>query len=83
MSKTIDRSKVWCVQTPQIFEKKLYAVCAYNCKEKGFSATDDCMLIEESGFKVKLVDTGNKNIKITYKEDVFLAEQILNSRGEE
>lgn len=82
ISKTVDRTYVWNVQTPQVFEKKLYNVCAYNAKQKGISATDDCMLVEEAGFKVKLVDTGKENIKITVKDDIQMAEHILASRGE-
>lgn len=82
ISKTIDRDTVWNVQTPQVFEKKLYNVCAYNATQKGINATDDCMLAEASGFKVKLVDTGKNNIKITVKEDIALAEYILSLRGD-
>lgn len=83
ISKTIDRNLVWNVQTPQVFEKKLYNVCAYNAQQKGINATDDCMLAEGAGFKVKLVDTGKNNIKITIKDDIKLAEYILSTRGEE
>ena len=83
ISKTLDRNYIWNVQTPQVFEKKLYMVCAYNAKEKGVEVTDDCALAEFSGFKVKLVETGKENIKITVKEDIELAKQILLSRGEE
>ena len=83
ISKTIDRDFVWNVQTPQVFETKLYKVCAYNAKENNFFATDDCMLVENAGFKVKLVDTGKDNLKITVKDDIALAEHILKSRGEE
>ena len=82
ISKTIDRNFVWNVQTPQIFEKKLYCVCAHNAYSKGINATDDCMLVESAGFNIKLVETGKENIKITVKEDIRLAEYILNSRGE-
>ena len=82
ISKTVDRNYVWNVQTPQIFEKKLYNTCAFYAKQKGISATDDCMLIESAGFKVKLVDTGRDNIKITVKDDIQLAEHILAARGE-
>lgn len=81
--KTIDRDFVWNVQTPQVFETKLYRSCAYNAKENGIEATDDCMLVEAAGFKVKLVNTGKDNIKITVKDDINLAEHILKTRGEE
>ena len=80
--KTVDREHMWSVQTPQIFDKELYRVCIENAKDKCITATDDCMLAEAYGQKVKLVETGKENIKITYKEDVVLAEAILRARGE-
>ena len=39
------------------------------------------MLAENAGFKVKLVETGKENIKITVKDDIQLAEHILIARG--
>ena len=41
------------------------------------------MLAEAAGFKVKLVDTGKDNIKITVSDDISLAEHILKKRGEQ
>ncbi len=83
IKKTVNRENVWNVQTPQIFEKKLYTTAVYNAKQKGIEATDDCMLVENIGFKVKLVETGKENIKITVKDDICLAENILVARGDE
>ncbi|MBQ7352936.1 MAG: 2-C-methyl-D-erythritol 4-phosphate cytidylyltransferase [Clostridia bacterium] len=80
VSKTISRENMWNVQTPQIFNKDLYTLCIENAKEKSITVTDDCMLIEAYGHKVKLVETSKTNIKITFKEDVYLAEAILKSR---
>lgn len=82
IAKTVDRRDVWNVQTPQVFEKKLYMACAYYAKENNIEATDDCMLLESAGFKVKLVDTGKENIKITVKDDIKLAEFYLSQREE-
>lgn len=82
IKKTVNRDNVWNVQTPQIFEKKLYTTAIYNAKQKGFEATDDCMLVENIGFKIKLVETGKDNIKITVKDDILLAENILVARGD-
>ena len=79
---TVDREYLWSVQTPQIFEKKLYMTSTYYSKDKGLIATDDCMLVENAGFKIKLVETGKENIKITVQDDINLANQILLSRGE-
>ena len=81
IQKTLDRSNMWNVQTPQIFEYKKYQIAAYKANQDNFDATDDCMLAEHAGFKVKLVDTGNENIKITVKDDIKRAEAILASRG--
>lgn len=83
IKKTVNRDNVWNVQTPQIFEKKLYTTAIYNAKQKGIEVTDDCMLVENIGFKVKLVETGKENIKITVKDDISLAENILIARGDE
>lgn len=80
VTKTLDRDFVWNVQTPQIFEKKLYNVSLHYVKANHIEVTDDCMMAESAKFKVKLVDTGKENIKITFKSDILLAEQILNSR---
>lgn len=77
---TIDRDKAWCAQTPQVFNTDLYRACAYSAKKNGLSVTDDCMLVEHYGFKIKLVDCGRNNLKITTKDDIILAEAILNSR---
>ena len=62
---------------------KKYQISAYKAVQDEFSATDDCMLAEHAGFKVKLVNIGPDNIKITVKEDIFRAEAILFQRGEE
>lgn len=78
--KTISRENMWNVQTPQVFEKDLYALCVENAKERAITVTDDCMLVESYGHQVKLVETGKTNLKITVKDDVLIAEGILKSR---
>ena len=82
IKKTINRENVWNVQTPQVFDKKLYAEAITGAKQSGLNATDDCMMVENIGFKVKLVETGKENIKITVREDIALAENLLSARGE-
>ncbi len=77
---TLDRKYVYTVSTPQIFLSDMYRAAAYTARNDGFEATDDCMLAERLGFKVKLVEVGGDNIKLTYKEDVERAEYILRQR---
>ena len=81
--KTVDREHMWTVQTPQVFDKELYRVCIENAITNGIVATDDCMLAEYAGLSIKLVETGKDNIKITYAEDIALAEHILLKRNGE
>ncbi|MBO5374424.1 MAG: 2-C-methyl-D-erythritol 4-phosphate cytidylyltransferase [Clostridia bacterium] len=82
VKRTVDRSLLWSVQTPQIFEAELYKVATYKAMQEEIEVTDDCMLAENAGFKIKLVETGKDNIKITRPADVALAEYILANRKE-
>jgi 2-C-methyl-D-erythritol 4-phosphate cytidylyltransferase len=79
---TIDRNYVWLVQTPQVFSTNIYRASAYMAKRDGAEATDDCMLAERLGFKIRLVDCGGDNIKMTLPEDMYIAQSILERRGE-
>ena len=76
---TPDRSIMRAVHTPQIFSKNLY-IKAVNNVPNSKDFTDDCMLIEANGGKVKFVDGDYENIKITTPEDVTLAETYLARR---
>lgn len=73
---TVDREKLYAVQTPQVF--------SYDCYLKAISQadiadlTDDCALCESVGAHITLVDIGNKNIKLTTTDDVELAKAILS-----
>ena len=80
VTETLERDNTWRVQTPQIFKADIYRAASYTCAKEHFSATDDCALCEHVGFPVHLVDVGPMNIKITYPEDIVIAEAILKSR---
>ncbi|MBQ3708764.1 MAG: 2-C-methyl-D-erythritol 4-phosphate cytidylyltransferase [Clostridia bacterium] len=80
VKETIDRENTWLVQTPQIFKADIYRAAAYMGERDAVTATDDCALCERLGFPVRLVDCGPTNIKITYPDDVVIAEAILKSR---
>ena len=76
---TPDRTYMRFIQTPQIFKKSLY-IDAVNSVENSKNFTDDCMLIEAYGKKVKFVDGDYDNIKITTPEDVELAENFIKRK---
>ena len=82
ISETIDRTYLWHAQTPQIFKTDIYRASAYIAQKNGFEVTDDCMLAENIGFKIKLVDCGYENLKITTTDDFYLAEAILRIRAD-
>jgi hypothetical protein len=52
----------------------------YMAVKDGYEGTDDVSLAEHLGFKVKLVDCGTENIKLTYPEDEIRMKQILELR---
>jgi 2-C-methyl-D-erythritol 4-phosphate cytidylyltransferase len=71
---TVDRSNLWQVHTPQAFDKALL-IKAF----QGFGrtkVTDEAMLIEKMGKKVRVVKDSSMNIKITTPEDLCIAQAL-------
>lgn len=79
---TLDRREIWLAKTPQVFQANVYRAASYMAVRDGFEGTDDASLAERLGFKVKLVDCGTENIKLTYPEDEIRMANILKSRDE-
>ncbi len=80
---TPDRSRLISVHTPQIFAFDLYKSACAHAESTGLQATDDCMLVEAVGHKVKITQGDYENIKITTPGDLALGEAILKMRGED
>lgn len=74
---TADREKLWQVQTPQVFKKDIIYSLHTQAAENGFSATDDCILAENAGYKVMMVEGLYENIKITTPQDIFIMKGLL------
>ena len=77
--KTLDRTKLFEIQTPQIIEYELLKRSFLNNQETNIDVTDDTSLVEHLDKPVKLVLSSYQNIKITTAEDLKLAENILDS----
>jgi len=75
IKKTLDRNKVFRAQTPQTFRYNLIKK-AYDVKGKD-GTTDDASLVENLGKEIKILKGSYRNIKITIKEDLKLAEVLL------
>ncbi|MGB9779904.1 2-C-methyl-D-erythritol 4-phosphate cytidylyltransferase [Caldanaerobacter sp.] len=74
---TPERRILWAVQTPQVFEKGLIIRAHKMAFEEGYVGTDDSVLVERMGVRVKMVEGDYKNIKITTPEDLVIAELFL------
>ena len=78
MTATPKRSSLWAVQTPQVFSFEIYKKALENAPE---GVTDDCMIVEAAGQRVKLTEGEYTNIKITTPDDILTAQAILKGRG--
>jgi 2-C-methyl-D-erythritol 4-phosphate cytidylyltransferase len=72
---TVSRDGLWEAQTPQVFRRD-WLEESYRQRE-GFAATDDAQLVERAGHQVHVVPCDRRNLKITTKSDLKLAEKIL------
>jgi len=75
-----DRRDLWAAQTPQAFRVEVITRAYERAQRDGLPATDDASLVEAMGHAVRLVQGSPRNIKITYPQDLALAETML--RGE-
>ncbi|MBR5273039.1 MAG: 2-C-methyl-D-erythritol 4-phosphate cytidylyltransferase [Clostridia bacterium] len=73
---TPERSTLWAVHTPQIFERQLYIDAVNNAENYQKEITDDSMLVEMLGVKVFMVEDEYANIKITTPDDLKIVEQL-------
>ncbi len=79
---TEDREALWLAQTPQVFKYKLIKEAYDRAYKVGYKATDDSTLVERLGYKAKIIMGSYENIKITFPEDLIIAEAILERRLE-
>jgi 2-C-methyl-D-erythritol 4-phosphate cytidylyltransferase len=67
---TIDRTGLWAVQTPQAFHFEVLREAHEKARRDGTTGTDDAMLVERLGHRVRVVAGGAENVKITTPDDV-------------
>lgn len=78
---TPDRSSLWSVQTPQAFSYNIIIKAHQKAIQSGFIGTDDMVLVEKQGIKVKIIEGNYQNIKITTPDDLILGESIASQIG--
>ncbi len=76
---TIDRRGIALIETPQVFRADLILPAYEQARRDGFSATDDCSLVERMGVRPRLVPSEEPNIKITTKGDLSMSNDLLLS----
>lgn len=77
---TPQRSTLFAVQTPQVFDADLLKAALQSAVQDGAEITDDCSAVERIGKEIYLTDGSEENIKITTPLDRILAEGILQWR---
>lgn len=78
---TLDRTELYAVQTPQVFEHGLILGALEKAMADGAELTDDCSAVERIGMPVCLTEGSYDNIKLTTPEDLAVAEAILERWG--
>ena len=74
---TEDRSQLWLAQTPQMFRAGLLMQALKSARA---SVTDEASAVEQQGLQPRLVAGSRENIKVTFPEDLRIAEAILAKR---
>lgn len=80
ITQTPDRSTLFAVQTPQIFDFDLLRGALTKALKEGTPITDDCSAVEAIGMSVYLTDGSDENLKITTPTDLLLADALWESR---
>ena len=77
VEKTLNRSSLWSVQTPQTFQRKILIDAYEFAAKNNITATDDSFLAEQMGVSPIIVEGSYENIKITTPDDLLLAELLV------
>jgi 2-C-methyl-D-erythritol 4-phosphate cytidylyltransferase len=80
VARTLDRSRLWAVQTPQVFRRAALERALHAGDELLARATDDAWLIEQGGGVVHILSSDPGNLKVTTPHDLRVAELLLAER---
>jgi 2-C-methyl-D-erythritol 4-phosphate cytidylyltransferase len=81
VEETLERSRLWAVQTPQVFRRAALERALEADDAALAQATDDAWLVERSGGRVHVVEGPAGNLKVTTESDLRAAEAALIARG--
>ncbi len=78
--RTLDRSTLWAVQTPQVFRRAALEAALSGSDDELAAATDDASLVEAAGGRVRVVAAPRENLKVTTALDLQVAQLLLAER---
>lgn len=81
VERTLERSRLWAVQTPQVFRRPALTKALSSPPELLAAATDDAWLVERQGGTVAVLPASPENFKITTPLDLRVAEMLLRERS--
>jgi len=80
--RSIDRSDLWLIQTPQIFKREDIHLAHQEALKQGWEeATDDAFLVEKMGIPVKIIKGEESNIKVTTHHDLQIARFLMSNKS--
>ena len=77
---SVEREKMYALQTPQIVKREVLSKAYEAIFAKNISVTDETSAVEQFGGKVAIVTNDDFNFKITFPNDLLLAEAVLKQR---
>jgi 2-C-methyl-D-erythritol 4-phosphate cytidylyltransferase len=81
ITRTVDRAKLWAVQTPQTFRVDILRRALAEVRQRGLLVTDDTAACEVIGQPVELVADAAPNPKVTVPADLAYVELLLRAGG--
>lgn len=78
IDRNVDRSRLWAVQTPQVFRRDIILKAMRHVRDQGLQVTDDTAACESIGQSVALVESESPNPKVTVKADLPFVEWLLS-----
>ena len=82
IDKTLDRSRLWEMQTPQVVRPDLLRRGYELVNSKKLEVTDDVSIVEHLGERVQVTPGSYFNLKVTTPEDMFIAERLMKEQGD-
>ena len=74
---SVNRENLWCMETPQVFETDLLRSAYESISAQGLAVTDEVSAVQQTGVKVKFIESKHPNLKITTPADLLLANALM------